>query len=109
MKIVTMMTAAALLATPALAQTAPNDTLTVVVANGISMNAMGSDFTIDFKPDGTWEGFGGMAGNYTVEGDNLCISSDQGEACSVYPAGKKSGDKFPIELGPLGMVDVTIR
>lgn len=108
MKIVTMMTTALLLATPALAQTAPNDTLAVVLAKGISMNAMGSDFTMEFKPDGTWVGFGGMVGNYTAVGDTLCVSSDQGEACSVYPSGKKSGDKFPIELGPLGTVEVTI-
>ena len=106
-----LLAAAALISTPALAQVAPpSDTLQAVVEKGIVMTVMGTEGEIEFKADGSWAGFGGAAmGTYTVDGPNLCITSDMGTACSAYPDGKKSGDSFTITLDQFGDVPVKIR
>lgn len=95
---------------PAFAGAPPSDTLQAIVEKGMIMNIMGTEGEIEFKADGSWSGFGGAAaGTYTVDGSNLCITSDMGTACSAYPDGKKSGDSFTITLDQLGEVPIKIR
>ncbi len=112
MKLKLALLAATLIATPAFAQgPAPgNDTVLLVIEKGVMMNVMGTEGEMEFKADGTWSGFGGAAsGTYKVDGDKICTTSDLGEGCASYPAGKKSGEQFTITLGELGEVPVTIR
>ena len=106
--------AAGLIAFPALAQTpAPkpaNDTIKAMIEKGVTMSVMGFEGEIKYTADGNWSGFDGQAsGAYTVDGDKMCTSSDQGEGCATYPAGKKSGDKFTVTFEGLGDVEITIK
>lgn len=111
--------AAAGLCATAIAQTAPattgappNDTVKLVIANGVSLDIQGMPIDMKYAADGTFSGAGGMfSGKYRTDGDKICISSDmlQGqELCSTYPAGKKAGDSFEIE-GMRGSQKVTIN
>ena len=108
--------AAFTLAAPALAAP-PNDTLTAVVAKGtvIKANIQGMDLELAmaYKADGTYTAtvMGQVAGGgtYTTDGEKLCTKSDLGEGCTVYPAGKKSGDSFKINSPTLGEATVTIN
>src|SRR5262245_60005295 len=115
MRILTAAIAAALLAGSAftaVAQTAKpaNDTIKAMLEKGVVMSIMGFDGEITYTPDGKWSGFDGMAsGTYKVDGDKMCTTSDMGEACVNYPAGKKSGDKFTVEFEGLGPVEVTLK
>jgi len=104
---------AALLAAPALAQTAPpSDTVKAVIEKGVTMEVMGQAGDIDYKPDGTFSGFDGQfEGAYKADGNKLCITVEAFgivDQCTEYPEGKKSGDSFEIssDMGPL---KVTIR
>jgi hypothetical protein len=114
MRILTAALVAGLLAAPVFAQTpAPkpaNDTIKAMIEKGVVMSVMGFEGSIEYTADGKWSGFDGQAsGAYTVDGDKLCTASDQGEGCAVYPAGKKSGDKFTVTFEGLGDVEITIK
>lgn len=115
MRLLTIALAAALIAAPALAQQAPaakpaNDTIKVMIEKGAVLSIMGYEGTMEYKADGTWSGFDGQAsGTYKVDGDKMCTTSDMGEACVNYPAGKKSGEKFTVEFEGLGPVEVTLK
>jgi hypothetical protein len=87
----------------------PNDTLTVILAHGDSIDVGGMSFDLTFKPDGTFTG-GEFAGTYKVDGDNLCITIEGvvNNQCTAYPTGKKSGDSFTIQ-GDMGPYTVTIH
>ncbi len=88
----------------------PSDTVTVMLEKGAVWTIMGFEGEIIYTPDGKWTGFEGQAsGTYKVDGAKVCTTSDMGEACAVYPDGKKSGDTFVIELEGLGSVDVKIK
>ncbi len=103
--------AAAALATAKPVTTAPVDsTLGQIIAKGMTMNLADMEFIFSFKPaDGTFE-TAAFAGKYWVEASKLCLDiPDVGyNACSDYPAGKKSGDKFGIETAN-GAADVKIN
>ena len=59
--IITFAMAAALIAAPALAQTAPpSDTVKAVVEKGVTMEVAGQAGDIEYKPDGTFSGFDGQ-------------------------------------------------
>ena len=114
----TLILAAAALAVAAPAMAAPpNDTLTAVVAKGtvIKANIQGMDLELAmaYKADGTYTasvmGQEAGGGTYTTDGDKLCTKSDLGEGCTVYPAGKKSGDSFKITSPTLGEATVKIN
>lgn len=103
--------AAAALATAKPVTTAPVDsTLGQIITKGMTMNLADMEFVFSFKPaDGTFE-TAAFAGKYWVEATRLCFDiPDVGyNACSEYPAGKKSGDKFGIETAN-GAADVKIN
>lgn len=107
--------AAALAASSALAQTAPSDTIQLVLEKGTTMNVIGMGMVGDvaYKPDGTFSGFDGMyEGTYTVDGSKLCLTApavQQENACFEYPAGMKSGDKFKITDANIGDIEITLK
>lgn len=109
--------AVALAVAPALAQSAPSDTLSVVLAKGVTMNvaAMGVTGDVAYAADGTFTGFdGGYAGTYKVDGSKLCSTSaaiGEDNACVEYPAGKKSGDTFKIKhpSEQIGEIEITLK
>jgi polyisoprenoid-binding protein YceI len=108
MKLTTIALAAALLAAPALAQTAapPSDTIKAVIEKGVTIEVGGMSGTIDYKPDGTFSGFDGQfEGTYKADGKKLCITVPGmiDNQCQEYPDGKKSGDTFELtsDMGPL--------
>jgi hypothetical protein len=107
--------AAAVAASFAMAQTAPNDTILVVLEKGTTMNVIGMGMVGDvtYKPDGTFSGFDGMyEGTYKVDGSKLCLTApavQQDNACFEYPAGMKSGDKFKITDANIGDIEITLK
>jgi hypothetical protein len=112
MRLLLLAAAAVAMSGAAMAQTAapPSDTVKVMLEKGAVWTVMGFEGEIIYTPDGKWTGFEGQAsGTYKVDGNKLCTTSDMGEACAVYPDGKKSGDTFVIELEGLGAVDVKIK
>ena len=99
------------LAAPAFAAD-PTDTVKEVIAKGVIMSVAGMEIDMAYNPDGTFIGMGGQfGGKYRVDGNKICISADQlpAEQCLEYPDGKKSGDKFTLNLGDFGPADITIR
>ncbi len=103
----------ALIAAPALAQTAapPSDTIKTVIEKGMTIDVGGMVGSIEYKADGTFSGFDGQfAGTYKTDGSKLCLTVPgmMDNQCTAYPDGKKSGDTFeiPSDMGPL---KVTIR
>lgn len=117
MKIVKIILAAAvgLAAAPALAQTAPSDTLAVVLEKGVTLNVIGMGMTGDvaYKPDGTFSGFDGQyEGTYKIDGSKLCSTAaavGEDNTCVEYPTGKVSGDKFKIAHPTIGEIEVTVK
>lgn len=117
MKLVKIVLAAAvgLAAAPALAQTAPSDTLTVVLEKGVTLNViqMGMTGDVAYKPDGTFSGFDGQyEGTYKVDGSKLCSTAaavGEDNTCVEYPTGKVSGDKFKIAHPTIGEIEVTVK
>ena len=107
--------AALVAAAPAFAQAAPNDTLTLVLAKGATLNvvSMGATGDVSYKPDGTFSGFEGQyEGTYKIDGDKLCATSSavgEDNACVTYPAGKVSGDKFTLKHPTIGDIEVTLK
>ena len=112
--------ALAALCSPAFAQTAA-DTLKEVIAKGQIMtgtvqgNTM--TFATTFSPDGAYTtkldlADRAMSGKWRIDGDKLCtrgLADSDPEDCTVYPAGKKSGDTFDVEHPRLGPAKVTIN
>jgi hypothetical protein len=103
----------ALLAAPAIAQTAPAnaDTYRQVIEHGVVILTSDLEIDVIFTPDGRFKALGGLSkGNWKIVGDKLCSTPDETsvESCAAYPAGKKSGDTFEIEA-PTGKVNVKIK
>jgi hypothetical protein len=93
---------------PAFAQ-ANADTYREVVAHGVVMIFPDFEIDVSFKPDGTFTAMKGASkGKWRIEDNKLCSTPDETlmETCAVYPAGKKSGDRFVI---PAPRQDVTVR
>jgi hypothetical protein len=110
-----LLAAVALAATPAIAQTAPSDTITLVLEKGVTMSVaqMGVTGDVTYKPDGTFSGFDGQyEGTYKVDGTKLCFTSaavGQDNTCFDYPTGQKSGDKFKITDPNIGEIEITVK
>ena len=102
----------ALIAAPAAyADTMENsygNTIVVTYANG-------SQTLFFFNADGTFTGTapGGsqMAGRYTVEGDQLCLISPNGQApqCTSVAAGKNVGDTWTQTATDGSQINVELR
>ena len=107
--------AVALAAVPAIAQTAPSDTIALVLEKGVNMSVaqMGITGDVTYKADGTFSGFDGQyEGTYKVDGSKLCSTSaavGEDNTCVEYPAGKVSGDKFKIAHPTIGEIEVTLK
>ena len=109
MKKIILTLAALAFAAPAFAQT-PN-TLQEVTTKGIKLSAGGFELEVDYKPDGTFTAMDGqVTGKWRIDGEKLCTNSnfDPAEECTVYPAGKKSGDSFDL-TGAMGTAKITIK
>lgn len=106
---------AALVAIPAFAQTAPSDTIALVLEKGVTMSVaqMGITGDVTYKPDGTFSGFDGQyEGTYKADGSKLCLTAPavgQDNTCFDYPTGQKSGDKFKITDPNVGEIEITIK
>lgn len=116
MKFVIYAAAAALAAGAAFAQTAPSDTIQIVLEKGTTMNVIGMGMTgdVSYKADGTFSGFDGMyEGTYkVVDGSKLCLTApavQQDNACFEYPSGLKSGDKFKVTDATIGEIEITLK
>lgn len=112
MRLTALAIAAALIATPALAQDAPaappSDTIKAVTEKGVFFDIMGMEIDMDFKPDGTFSGMAGaFAGTWKADGKKLCLTIPGmiENQCTEYPDGKKSGDTFEItsDNGPMNV------
>ena len=100
---------AALLAAPAFAQT--STTLQEVTTKGIVMDAGGFTIDVTYTPDGKFTAMdGAVTGTWRIDGESLCVTSNfnPAEECTVYPAGKKSGDSFEM-ASPQGTATITIK
>ncbi len=100
---------AALLAAPALAQTAT--TLQELTTKGMVMDAGGMQIEVTYTPDGKFTAMdGAVTGAWRIDGEKLCTTSNfvPQEECVVYPAGKKSGDSFEV-TGSQGTATITIK
>ncbi|MFT3723004.1 MAG: hypothetical protein QM773_05390 [Hyphomonadaceae bacterium] len=85
------------IAAPAFAQ--QPTTLQEVTTKGIILQVQGMDIDVAYKPDGTFSAMDGqVTGKWRIDGEKLCTSSNMSpnEECTVYPAGKKSGDSFDL-------------
>jgi len=99
------------IASPAIAQTAPSDTLIAVTTHGLIITIQGMDIDVEYTPDGKFTALDGqITGTWRIDGDKLCTTSsaDPNESCVAYPLGKKSGDSFEV-TGPNGSAMVKIK
>jgi hypothetical protein len=110
--------AAAALAMPALAQAASaqagGGTVQELVKHGGVMTVMGTAIPVSYGADGKYSvDFQGqkVEGTWRVDGDKLCTKAAgaPSENCTVYPAGKKSGDEFEVTSPTLGPIRVKIN
>jgi len=109
MKRIIIASLAALIAAPAFAQDAT--TLQEVTTKGIVMEAQGMQIDVTYKPDGTFTAMdGAVTGKWRIDGDKMCTTSNfnPAEECTVYPAGKRSGDSFDL-TGAMGTAKITIK
>jgi hypothetical protein len=109
MKRIIIASVAALLAAPAIAQT--TTTLQEVTTKGIVMDAGGFTIDVAYTPDGKFTAMdGAVTGTWRIDGEKLCTTSNfnPAEECTVYPAGKKSGDSFEM-TGAQGTATITIK
>lgn len=115
MKLKMMVLATAAIALPALAQTAPSDTIAEMISKGVTISVaqMGITGDVVYKEDGTFSGFDGQyEGTYKVDGTKLCLTAaavGQDNSCLEYPTGKKSGDKFKVSDPAVGELEITIK
>ena len=117
MKTLQLAACAALLATPALAET--SSTLQAVTTRGVVMQTrFGFDVPITYAADGTFTAQPpgqSVSGTWRiVDGRTLCtrLGADPTETCATYPDGKQAGDAFELDgaMGEaLGKVTVRIR
>ena len=102
---------AALIATPAFADTMQNAYSNTIV---VSMTGAEGETLYHFNADGTFTGVaaGGsqMAGRFTVEGDQLCLIQPNGQpACTTVATDKNVGDTWS-QLGVDGReINVELR
>ncbi len=102
-------------AAPALAQTAPNDTIQLLIANGAVLDAPGAGLKgdITYSADGTFTGLDGVyTGTYKVDGGTLCSTAPsvgEDNNCVEYPDGLKSGDTFKFTHPLAGEIEVTFK
>lgn len=101
----------AMIATPALADTMQNaygNTIVVTYGNG-------AQATYHFNADGTFSGVapGGsqMAGTFTVEGDQLCLTLPNGQPpqCVTVAADKNVGDTWQQTAADGSAISVELR
>lgn len=115
MKFVIYTAVAALAAGAAFAQTAPNDTIQLLIAKGATLDApaVGMKGDISYNADGTFAGLdGNYTGTYKVDGNKLCSTAPavgEDNNCVEYPAGMKSGDKFKFTHPLAGEIEVTFK
>jgi phage gp45-like len=105
------LSALVLAASPAAAQTVNADTYKAVIAHGVVIVAPEMEIDVTFTPDGKFTAFKGIStGVWRIDGEKLCSTPNETmiESCSVYPAGKKSGDTFDVEA-PGTRVTIRIR
>ncbi len=97
-KPIALIAAAASLALGAVATPALADTLQEITSHGMVVTIADMDIDVTFTPDGKFTALGGaISGTYKVDGLKLCTTTaEQGENCTTYPAGKKSGDTFEV-------------
>lgn len=94
---------------PAMAQ--QRTTLQEVTTRGITMDTGGGQIDVTYKPDGGFTAAEGqVTGKWRIKGDMLCTTSNfqPKETCTVYPAGKKSGDTFEV-VGTQGAAKIRIK
>ncbi len=87
---------AAMIATPALADTMQNSYANTIV---VTPAAGGEETLFHFNADGTFNGVapGGsqMAGTFTIQGDQLCMQYPNGnQGCTAIQADKNVGEKW---------------
>lgn len=107
----TVMLAAVALAFSAPAMAQQRTTLQEVTTRGITMDTGGGQTDVTYKPDGSFTAAGGeVTGKWRIDGDKLCTTSNfqPKEACTTYPAGKKSGDTFDV-AGSEGSTKIKIK
>jgi hypothetical protein len=96
----------------AAASPAAADTMQEVAKHGMTVTFhSGAGFEITFTPDGKFTGLNGqISGSWRIDGDKVCTRSATrpDESCTPYPADKKSGDTFDVNL-PLGLATVKIN
>lgn len=96
---------------PASAWAQEPTTLQNITTKGIVVKFPGVDVDVAYLPDGKFVALNGtVTGTWRIEGEALCAKSttDEHEACTVYPAGKKPGDEFSVN-GPQGPVTIQIN
>lgn len=105
----------------ALGLTAPafaedNDTLQHVVAKGsvvqAEMQGQALELDMSYKADGSYTASvmgQEVGGTWKVDGDDLCTTSQMGQSCVTYPAGKKPGDAFKVTHPTFGEITVRIK
>lgn len=97
MKKIILSLAAIAFAAPAFAQ--GTTTLQEVTTKGIVLSVQGMDIDVAYTPDGKFTAMdGAVTGTWRIDGEKLCTTSnfEPTESCTVYPAGKKSGDTFDV-------------
>lgn len=101
--------AVAAFAAPALAQ--QPTTLQEITTKGIVIDAGGMQIDVKYTPDGKFTAMDGqVTGTWRIDGEKLCTTSNfsPAEECTVYPAGKKSGDSFDL-TGAQGPATIKIK
>jgi hypothetical protein len=109
MRFLSILLIATAIAAPAFAQ--EKTTLQHMVEKGIVVKFPGLDLDVFYHPDGKYSALGGkVTGTWRIEGETLCAkaATDNAEACTLYPVGKKPGDAFEVE-GPSGQVTIQIN
>ena len=80
------------IALPALA----NDTMDAMVANGATYSyADGTVISATYNADGTYTTDSVGGGSWTIDGEELCITTDGGDSgCTVLESGHGAGDSW---------------
>jgi len=105
-KLILWAAAAALIATPALA-----DTLQELTTHGMVLTVQDMQIDVTYTPDGKFTALDGqITGTWRIDGTKLCTTSNfqPDETCVEYPTGKKSGDDFELTT-PQGSVQIHIK
>ena len=84
---------------------AAGTTLEEITGHGMVVTIADMPFDLNFTPDGKFtDASGQLSGTWKIDGTKLCTSSnlDPNETCAEYPAGKKSGDTFDMDIPAAG-------